>query len=130
MNICKQCGNEFKPSKNTTGNFCSQDCEVKYRFAKKHIQYELGKLTNIKTIKNHFISCNEYKCAICGLSSWNNKDIVLILDHIDGNPDNNNPSNLRLVCPNCDSQLPTFKSKNKGNGRAYRRLRYKEGKSY
>lgn len=64
------------------------------------------------------------------MTRWNNKDIVLILDHIDGNPDNNNPSNLRLVCPNCDSQLPTFKSKNKGNGRAYRRLRYKEGKSY
>lgn len=51
MNICIQCGNEFKPSKNTTGNFCSQECEVKHRFAKKHIQYELGKLTNIKTIK-------------------------------------------------------------------------------
>ena len=38
--------------------------------------------------------------------------------------------NLRLVCPNCDSQLPTFKGRNTGNGRYYRRQRYKAGKSY
>jgi hypothetical protein len=34
------------------------------------------------------------------------------------------------VCPNCDSQHPTFKSRNRGNGRAWRRQRYADGKSY
>ena len=24
-----------------------------------------------------------------------------------------------MICPNCDSQLPTYKSKNKGKGREY-----------
>jgi len=38
--------------------------------------------------------------------------------------------NLRLVCGNCDMLLPTYKSKNKGNGRHNRRKRYAEGKSY
>ena len=52
------------------------------------------------------------------------------MDHIDGNSDNNILSNLRLVCGNCDMQLPTYKSKNKGNGRYYRRLRYKNKKSF
>lgn len=56
--------------------------------------------------------------------------LALVLDHIDGNPDNNHRDNLRLVCPNCDSQLPTFKSRNRGNGRSFRRQRYHEGKSY
>lgn len=56
--------------------------------------------------------------------------IVFILDHIDGNPFNNRRLNLRLICPNCDSQLDTFKSKNKGGGRYYRRQRILEGKSF
>lgn len=49
---------------------------------------------------------------------WNNLELVFILDHIDGNADNNERINLRLVCPNCDSQLDTYKSKNKGSARA------------
>lgn len=53
-----------------------------------------------------------------------------MLDHIEGDSTNNRRENLRLVCPNCDSQLPTFKARNRGNGRAWRRQRYADGKSY
>jgi len=53
-----------------------------------------------------------------------------VLDHIDGDSGHNARSNLRLICPNCDSQLPTYKSRNKGRGRAWRRKRYADGKSY
>jgi hypothetical protein len=71
------------------------------------------------------------KCSICGLEDfWNNQPINMILDHIDGDSTNNTMSNLRLVCPNCDSQLPTFKSRNYGHGRAWRRKRYHDGDSY
>lgn len=52
------------------------------------------------------------------------------MDHTDGNPTNNRRENLRLVCPNCDSQLPTYKSRNRGNGRSFRRQRYADGLSY
>jgi len=58
------------------------------------------------------------------------KSLYLFLDHIDGNSENNARENLRLVCPNCDSQLPTFKYRNYGNGRHKRKERYAEGKSY
>lgn len=34
-------------------------------------------------------------------------------------------NNLRLVCPNCDSQLDTFKSKNKSSARQKYRKTYK-----
>lgn len=60
----------------------------------------------------------------------NGKDIVLELEHKDGNSQNNSKENVCLICPNCHSQTPTYKGKNKGNGRHSRRKRYAEGKSY
>lgn len=56
--------------------------------------------------------------------------LEFVLDHIDGDATNNTRENLRMVCPNCDSQLPTFKSKNRGKGRHFRRERYANGQSY
>lgn len=58
------------------------------------------------------------------------QELIFVLDHIDGDASNNLRVNLRLVCPNCDSQLPTYKNRNRGNGRAWRRQRYADGKSY
>lgn len=71
------------------------------------------------------------RCALCGCSTtWQGRELRLVLDHVDGDSSNNRRENLRLVCPNCDSQLPTFKARNRGRGRAWRRQRYAEGKSY
>lgn len=58
-----------------------------------------------------------YKCECCGISDWQGKSIVLQVDHINGDPYNNNPDNLRLICPNCHSQTETFAGANRGNGR-------------
>lgn len=55
----------------------------------------------------------EYKCAECGISEWNNKKISLELDHINGIHTDNRIENLRLQCPNCHSQTPTFRALNK-----------------
>lgn len=54
----------------------------------------------------------EYKCAICGnTGEWQGQKLVLQLDHIDGKHTNHTLSNLRLLCPNCHSQTPTFCSR-------------------
>lgn len=54
---------------------------------------------------------------------YNEKKLVFIVDHIDGNASNNRRDNLRCICPNCDSQLDI--TKNKNGARYY--YRYKQG---
>jgi hypothetical protein len=57
----------------------------------------------------------EYRCACCGIGpEWHGKPMPLILDHINGMNNDHRLENLRFVCSNCDSQLDTYKSKNKG----------------
>jgi len=65
----------------------------------KHRLIEKGKLKN--------------KCSICGLEGeWQGKPLVMILDHINGINNDNRLKNLRMVCPNCGSQLSTFSGRN------------------
>lgn len=48
-------------------------------------------------------------CDTCGLGpEWAGRPLVLQVDHIDGDPQNNEADNLRMLCPNCHSQCPTF----------------------
>lgn len=82
-------------------------------------------------VRLHLLEDQGHACAICRCpTTWEGQELRLVLDHVDGDATNNQRVNLRLVCPNCDSQLPTFKARNRGRGRAWRRQRYADGKSY
>ena len=72
-------------------------------------------LVGRNAIKNRLIKENmlENKCSDCGLEqSWNGKPIVMVLDHINGVNNDNRIENLRFLCPNCNSQTPTFAGRN------------------
>ena len=69
---------------------------------------------NRNVLRRHIIKNNliEYKCAICGITQWNNKTLSLELDHINGINNDNRLENLRFLCPNCHSQTCTYGSRN------------------
>ena len=56
---------------------------------------------------------SKYECAICHQQPfWNEKELTLILDHINGKNNDDRLENLRWVCPNCNQQLDTTGSRN------------------
>lgn len=79
-------------------------------------------VTSIHRLKRRLIAAEllENRCQVCGLANhWNGQPIVLRLDHVNGIRSDYRIENLRLVCPNCDSQLPTFAGRNKKRGGNY-----------
>ena len=86
-----------------------------------NLHLDMHEATARKHAKSYLIEKHGNVCSICKNSEWNGQAIPLVCDHIDGDPYNKQLDNHRLVCCNCDAQLPTFKSKNRGNGRKYDR---------
>ena len=133
--ILDTCSRSCSCSRNPKRNPSFQRNELRFEMWKNFAEADIGSkgssnrgemLNPIKDrIKQFLLKEQDNKCAICGqLNEWNGKPFTLILDHIDGSPINHLRKNLRLICPICDTQLPTHGSKNRGNGRFSERLRY------
>jgi len=90
----------------------------KYDFNKKETVKILVKNSNynVGSLKRRLIAEKILSnvCKICGqLPEWNGKKLTLILDHINGDSRDHRKNNLRILCPNCDSQQITYRGKNK-----------------
>jgi YHS domain-containing protein len=134
--ICDNCGKAFIVSaKGRRAHFCSQKCRNEFKDKSKQNRFNKwlkgdlsgciiqgisgGELKHTlrKQVKEYLLTEQKHRCAICGdLEIHNNKPLVFVLDHIDGNWQDNRKSNLRMICPNCNSQLGTTKN-NYGKGR-------------
>lgn len=124
---CKNCGRNIS-SQNKSG-LCSKCLKEQIDQQKLKKWLDNGDTGTIIAsaiplcIRRYIFDEQSGKCAICGQGDiWNKKDLHFVLDHIDGDASNSCRENLRLICPNCDSQLDTFKSKNRNSARSHRKI--------
>jgi 5-methylcytosine-specific restriction endonuclease McrA len=54
----------------------------------------------------------ENRCEACGVVEWRGLPLSMHLDHINGVKNDNRFENLRMLCPNCHSQTPTYSGRN------------------
>ena len=136
----RSCGNSRKFSKESRektsatlqkyyNGLTPMEKKAKFELAKSKYDYDdqqrRAKETKIKkswsrpyeemgrdALKKRILHESNYKCECCGISDWQGKSITLDMDHIDGNPQNNDRTNLRILCPNCHSQTHTYKARN------------------
>ena len=122
VKICLVCGNKTENLK-----YCNHKCYLigKKEQARKIIEKNQNLIS--KSYKWRLKEIRGNKCEICGISEWQNKSIVLHLDHINGDSDNNYLNNVRLLCPNCHSQTSTYAGRNM-NGKSSQRKKYNRRK--
>lgn len=135
-NKCLTCGKEASRS---GYKYCSNACQIYYQYVFYIKRWKEGKESGLQSlglvssyVKRYLRGKFNNKCCLCGWAEINPKtgQVPLVADHIDGNWRNNIESNLRLICPNCDSLSPTYAGLNRGNGRKNRALskRAQEGR--
>jgi len=64
-------------------------------------------------LRKRLLHERNHTCEQCGIGNeYNGKHLSLELEHVDGNNKNNKIENLKILCPNCHSQTPTFRGRN------------------
>ena len=113
IKYCLNCGSVIK-SHNT--KYCSNKCQQEFQNKIIINRWKSGEFDGVckymytRPLKKYMLEKVGYKCELCG---WNKINIKLgysplQLHHIDGNPKNNDESNLQILCPNCHSLTENF----------------------
>lgn len=122
---CVICGQKTK--KNSI-KYCSIKCQHQHYRDEKIKEWLNGNFSNAITgktlqikpfIRNYLKDKALNKCSKCGWNDINpvTKRCPLEINHIDGNPLNNDILNLEVLCPNCHALTPNFRALNKNSPR-------------
>lgn len=121
---CPRCGNE--PKRYTDGRR-ARYCQACIDSGAYHARIQRS--TDAKTgvgLRAYLLRTRKHVCNCCGLREWLGELIPLQVDHVDGNFDNNDEENLRLLCANCHALTPTYGALNKANKESLRNIKRRE----
>jgi hypothetical protein len=111
---CLSCG-RLNPVRgaNYTNKYCNNQCQQNHR---KQVLAE-GRLRDWLDgcglyvwkevppyVRDYLIKQNGNSCGVCRISEWCGKPAPLLARQLDGDPYNNKPANIGLICPNCLAQ--------------------------
>lgn len=107
---CNQCGKTI--SQYGGGKYCTLQCHVDSKWEQKIDLIKNDKQVSAVVLRKYLLIIKP-NCVECGIGEeYNGKPLTLEMDHIDGDSTHNMLDNVRLLCPNCHSQTPTYKAKN------------------
>lgn len=134
--VCVVCG-KVSDTWNTdvrTKRFCSRKCNNEYNynlFINLWLNNEIDGSRGSGQLSRHVMRWvherADNKCELCGFDKVHPRtgNSILEIHHVDENPENNRPENLKLLCPNCHA-LADSRNSAKGNGRRYYRQKYRD----
>ena len=126
---CQQCGRELNSKRKI--RFCNSKCYADYLYEKYIREWKSGQIGGGSStgdvsghVRRFLFSKYENRCSKCGWAEINPTTglVPLEVNHIDGNCSNHIEKNLELICPNCHSLTPTFRSLNKRSNRKRKSL--------
>jgi len=103
-------GNKGKDGNQLYKKFCNKHNSESYD-SKDSKDKQLAKARDLRNKYDKSSACRHFKksfCEVCGFVAKNK--CQLDVDHIDGNHENNEPSNLQTLCANCH-RLKTWNNK-------------------
>ena len=126
IKYCKNCGKELT-AEQRNNTYCSVSCGIAYQNKQKVQEWLEGKFDGTRgnngllsvPIRNYLLERADNKCELCGWHEVNPTTnlVPLEIHHIDGNYQNNSPENLQVLCPDCHSLTPNYKSLNRDSDR-------------
>ena len=107
--------------------YCNHKCQMEHQQRQFEEKWLNGNIdgsgdkwnTTNSHVRTYLFKKYSNSCAKCGWNKINpfTNTIPLEVEHIDGDPYNNSPENLTLLCPNCHALTRTYRGANKGHGR-------------
>jgi len=98
---------------NRPDNFWVKITETRRKNHKKKILETNFENLSFNSLRFRILYEQNNKCNKCGLNEWLDQELVLELEHKDGNNKNNARDNLEMICPNCHSLTQTWRGRNK-----------------
>jgi len=70
-------------------------------------------------------------CGVCRMKQeWEGKYLAFEMDHVSGNKLDNSRENLRMICPNCHRQTPTWGARNASDDGKIRMMNSGKGEKH